>query len=202
MLDSAPQGPWKEGRAGGASLCYLPLPPGGLELVAKHHAAVGIRATLACDAIRDEDLRPLVGRNWDLAVLAPLADETLPPSLAALDGRASRGWVWTEAAHVAPEGLPLYQLSTLRGSVEQPGPSLASPLPSLVAEETPEAMMNAIEEVVGQGRWGVWRLDAATLERWTPAGHARLLRWLGDHHARIWCAPIRDIGTWQRPSAQ
>jgi hypothetical protein len=86
------------------------------------------------------------------------------------------------------------------GTIGRPGPDLRRPLPSMAAEGTESAMRKAIDDVVERGQWAIWRLDADAVERMTPAGHARLLQWLGDHHMRIWCAPIRDIGTWQPPA--
>jgi hypothetical protein len=58
---------------------------------------------------------------------------------------------------------------------------------------TCEAAQLAIESVVKAGGWSCWIMKAET---WTAPTHRSLLSWLGDHHARIWCAPRRDIAAW------
>ena len=55
----------------------------------------------------------------------------------------------------------------------------------------------AIAAVAEAGGWGIWRIDAAALAAWGADGHSRLLGWLGSQHARIWCAPRRDIAAWR-----
>ncbi|TVR45976.1 MAG: hypothetical protein EA402_03410 [Planctomycetota bacterium] len=54
----------------------------------------------------------------------------------------------------------------------------------------------AIEAVVQAKQWRVWTVHAETLVGLGQEGHQQLLSWLGDHHARIWCAPQRDIAAW------
>ena len=58
------------------------------------------------------------------------------------------------------------------------------------------AAQAAIAAVAEAGDWGVWCIDAATLAGWGVDGHSHLLGWLGSQHARIWCAPRRDIAAW------
>jgi hypothetical protein len=139
-------GPWKEGRAGAASLCYVGLDEGRLAGVAERHGGVGIRATVvvADAASADPLLRELAERNWDIAHGS--LPETLP---------------LTAAPHDADE------------------------------------LMRGIEAVVGRADWAVWRIDAAALDALGDAGHERLMRWLGEHHGRIWCAPVRDVAEWR-----
>ncbi len=140
MAGTFGSGPWKEGRAGAASLFYADLPPGILAWVADHHAAVYIRASVAgADAAWSDTL---ASRHWDV--------------LPAGDG----------------PGHPL-----LRG-----------------AGTDALALRDGIDEVVGRGAWAIWRFTAADLLAMGPEAHASLLRWLGEHHGRVWCAPIRDIG--------
>ncbi len=55
----------------------------------------------------------------------------------------------------------------------------------------------AIAAVAEAGEWGVWRINDAALAGWGADGHSRLLSWLGSQHARIWCAPRRDIAAWR-----
>ncbi len=54
----------------------------------------------------------------------------------------------------------------------------------------------AVAAVAEAGDWGVWHIDAAILAGWGVDGHSRVLGWLGSQHARIWCAPHRDIAAW------
>ena len=58
----------------------------------------------------------------------------------------------------------------------------------------------AIASLAEAEDWGVWRIDDATLAGWGVDGHSRLLGWLGSQHARIWCAPCRDIAAWLQAS--
>lgn len=64
------------------------------------------------------------------------------------------------------------------------------------APADPIAAQAAIEAVVRAAEWAIWRIDAHTLSSWGRAGHRRLLSWLGDRHASIWCAPVADIDGW------
>lgn len=75
---------------------------------------------------------------------------------------------------------------------------LASTPPDGMAAPTGAAEAQAaITAVAEAGGWGVWRIDAAVLAAWGADGHSGLLGWLGSQHARIWCAPRRDIAAWQ-----
>lgn len=178
---------WKEGGQGAVSLVYLGLEPPAWDWVLAHHAAVGIRASLVC---READARLSlpVSRNWDL-----MADGRLPASadaLKRLDGRGTRGYF----AEAPPEGPPpLFCLSTREGLLPGPMPDLQVPLPSYPAPEALALLQQQIESVVVQGKWLILRFDEGTLSRLGAESHRKLLQGLGDHHARIWCAPVRDI---------
>ncbi len=195
-MTSGHGGRWKEGRAGAASLCYLGLAPSSLAEVARHHAAVGIRATVAClSGVSGLDV--LVERNWDLALWRTPVDPLLPARLTSLDGRTERGWVDPPSEPPADATGCLYRVSMDAGSVPTPAPSLASMLPSRTLPAEVEAAQEAIERIVAEEGWAIWRIGEEQLARLGSEGHARLLSWLGDHHARIWCAPVRDIATWR-----
>ena len=190
------KGPWKEGRSGGISLCYLDLHADQLTAVAEHHAAVGIRATVICRT-SSAPLAALVTRNWDLAATADASVEALA-DLATLDGRTERGFLQERPAESVPPGA-LYVLRPGADTVASPGVDLARPLPMLPSEGSLPAAQDAFEHVVSRGHWGLVQVTGEDLDRLTMDDHRRLLSWLGDHHARIWCAPVRDIATW-RPS--
>ena len=61
------------------------------------------------------------------------------------------------------------------------------------ADADARVLRQRIDGVASAGDWAVWLLEEATLTQMGEAGHADLLRWLGDEHARIWCAPVKDI---------
>ncbi len=168
-------GPWKEGRVGGASLCYIRLRADQLDAVATHHAAVGIRATVAGHPA-SATLQTLAERNWDLAEL--ITPDTTNSGLL--------------LHRTDPPG---YQLTTVTGLVP-PKQSPPAALPSMPSPDSLPAWQAEIEAAMSQHHWGIWRIDAAGLDALTLRTHANLLRWLGDHHARIWCAPIFDIHRW------
>lgn len=50
-----------------------------------------------------------------------------------------------------------------------------------------------VEAACTKPAWTIWRLDSEVLDALGDAGHAGLLNWLGQEHARAWCAPVRDI---------
>lgn len=83
-----------------------------------------------------------------------------------------------------------------------PGIQVAPPRPPQVplrgqfAPADPAQARAAIEAVVHAAAWAIWRIDSRTLSAWGRAEHRRLLSWLGDQHASIWCAPIADIDGW------
>lgn len=188
----ATTGPWKEGRAGGASLCYvLPTLEQSVWIDA-HHARVGIRATVV--ARGDEpQLAEWARRKWDLALGA---DASAAPHLHTLDQRSDRGYVLTDGARIPPTAPPAaYVVDACIGSIAHPGAS--GPLPTLSAEPDVTAMQDSIETVVATAGWAIWRITPDHLDAWGSAGHRRLLSWLGDHHARIWCAPVRDIAAFR-----
>lgn len=183
-------GPWKEGRVGAASLCYVALDPTELLRVAAPHARVGIRATVACHQVVPP-LSELAARNWDLARAPDAAPETF-------DGPTRR--VRLLASDDAPgERLEqdLLLVADRPGSIPHPYPDLREPVPSQPAPQTVDALIDGIEAVVLAGAWAIWRIDGPRLGAWSDAELDRLLSWLGQHHARIWCAPIRDIATWR-----
>ncbi|MCC5844464.1 MAG: hypothetical protein JJU05_09450 [Verrucomicrobia bacterium] len=184
---------WKEGRQGAVSLCYLGLNPPERDWVLAHHAAVGIRASRVCD--RAEPCLSLpVERNWDL--LSDREDADLHTALSALDGRSERGCFVPETHPAVPAGT-LYTLSTREEVIEAPEPDLSKPLPSFAVSADADFVLDWIECVVAKGHWLILRLDAKCLSEMNRAGHQTLLQRLGDHHARIWCAPVRDIATWR-----
>jgi hypothetical protein len=82
-------------------------------------------------------------------------------------------------------------------TITAPQPPLDQPLGSFSLPADLEQAKRSIDRVVNAGEWAIWRVDAATFNALTPDSHRRLLQWLGDHHGRIWCAPVRDIATWR-----
>jgi len=82
------------------------------------------------------------------------------------------------------------------GSMSPPGVPLPSPLICRVAPSDGRQIIASIEETVPSGLWTIWRIEPAVLDEMGPHGHATLLKRLGDQHARIWCAPVRDIAEW------
>ncbi len=184
------QGPWKEGRVGGVSLAYVNLEADDLAAVAAHHAAVGIRATVAADP-DTPGLAEVATRNWDLALRAG-HDQDAPAKLTALDGKPERGIVITHSANGEP-GDRLYRLSEAPGTIDSPPATPPDPLPSLVPPTELASLQRDIEAVMATHGWVIYRFDADTLAAFGRDQHAALLRWLGDHHARIWCAPVRDL---------
>lgn len=192
-MNKFPPGPWKENRQGAVSLCYLGLEAEALETVLAHHAAVGIRASLVCDTVRPDSSVP-AERNWDLMAGSP--DPDLLRSLHHLDGRSDRGCFFSGQAHPDSTGC-LYQLSTQEDVIKAPAPDLTMPLPSFPAPADVPRVLDWIEAVVQKGHWLILRIDATCVSDMGTDQHRRLLQRLGDHHARIWCAPIRDIALFQ-----
>ncbi len=187
-------GAWKEGRAGGASLVYVGLDAGQLDHVQANHAAVHIRATLACDHVVDS-LQSLAKRNWDLAVNGSHACGSLASELAILDQRGEHGLILpNDRVTVAPV---LYRVSDTSATIPSPQPLLDQPLGSFALPVDMDQAKRAIDRVVSEGQWAIWRVDGPTFSEMSHESHRRLLQWLGEHHARIWCAPVRDIATWR-----
>jgi hypothetical protein len=62
---------------------------------------------------------------------------------------------------------------------------------TLVADVT--GLRERMEAACRSGSWTIWRLDGEAVNSLGAQGHAALLDWLGQEHARIWCAPIHDI---------
>ena len=185
-------GLWKEGRIGGVSLCYEGLSGAWQETVAEHHARVGIRATVVC-ATADDSLRMLADRNWDLALGAPFCAAA---ELQAIDGKTDRG-VFVSGAAAIPDDLAIcYTVSETHGTIPSPGLGRTGVLPSLPVVGEFEELQAAMEATAVAGGWGLWRFDSSALDGLGTEGHRRLLSWLGDNHARIWCAPVRDISAW------
>lgn len=167
-------GPRKEGRYGAVSLCYHNLPAALLEAVVAHHAAVGIRATLAgTDDAAVLDM--LTQRNWDLPLRGAADQVTAFPIRAAT-----------------------YQLGLNPGTMIPPPAPLPAELPSLPAPVDGDAIQALIESVMARQHWVILRLDGLALNTLGLPAHQTLLQWLGTHHARIWCAPVRDIGQFYR----
>jgi len=54
-----------------------------------------------------------------------------------------------------------------------------------------------IEGTLATHEWTVWLLDGDKLDALGADGHAAILRWLGDYHDRVWCAPVRDIAAFR-----
>lgn len=184
---------WKEGRHGAVSLCYLNLTDPEFGWVLEHHAAVGIRASLVCDRA-DPQLALPAGRNWDL--LAGGDDPGLISALTALDGRNERGGFRLEVEPAAPSDW-VFTLSTQAEVIPGPEPDLSKPLPSFATPADVDLILDWIEAEVAKGRWLILRVDHACLREMGREAHQRLLQCLGDHHARIWCAPVRDIAVWR-----
>ena len=155
-------GKWKEGRQGAASLCYLTLREDQLEAVARHHAAVGIRASIyGADGL---PLRQTLSeRNWHLF--------HTPPVFA------------SQPLTIAP-----------------PPALLPDPLPAHPAPVDLQEIQRQTESAVRQAHWVIWLIDSKGFDALTPGSHEKLLRWLGDHHARIWCAPINNIAAYCTPA--
>jgi len=76
-------------------------------------------------------------------------------------------------------------------------PSSAEALASRIAPSSADVWCAAIESGRAAQRWTIWRLDLAALERLGHAGNRHVLRWLGDHHDQVWCAPVRDIAAYR-----
>lgn len=180
---------WKEGRHGAASLCYAGLTEPDLARIVPLHARVGIRATLLVPPpVRVPPL--LAGRNWEIA---PDPLQTVHP-----DGVvAPEGDALSARMVPAPPQLPQSAKDAPASCmISRHAPRLSSPLPTIPADPDPHAFRDAVEAVVAEGAWVIWWIPRATLHEWGEEGFAGILRWLGDHHARIWCAPVRDIAQW------
>lgn len=187
-------GVWKEGRAGAASLVYVGLSDAQLAQVTEHHAAVYIRATLACATV-SEQLTPLVQRNWDLAMRGDRADEQLASDMRKLDGRDVHGVI--EVGDRNASATFLYRVGNAPETIRTPQPALDRALGSFGLPTDLDQAKRAIDVPVFAGEWAIWRIDAAIFDALTADAHKRLLQWLGDDHGRIWCAPVRDIATWR-----
>ncbi len=66
-------------------------------------------------------------------------------------------------------------------------------LPQPRTEHDPATIQTLIAAAKPTGEWLIWEFTPETLDHLGPAGHKALLQWLGDEHARVWCAPIKDI---------
>lgn len=65
--------------------------------------------------------------------------------------------------------------------------------PPRPAPPQPQELMDSVEKEVPLAGWSIWRFDSNALASMGREAHATLLRRLGDNHARLWCAPIRDV---------
>ena len=184
---------WKENRQGAVSLCYHGLSAPEQEWVLAHHAAVGIRASIICEEAEPR-LSVVAERNWDL--LAGRDDALLRASLSELDGRTERGCFLPDRQAAVPPGT-LYRLGTLEEPIRRPEPDLAKPLPSFSAPPDAGHLLDRTQRTLETGDWLILRLHGRCLTGMGPAAHQTLLHRLGDFHARIWCAPVRDIAQWK-----
>lgn len=197
-------GPWKEGRLGAVSLCYCDPAPEALSWIIEHHRAVGIRATLALTTVDalSAHLPLLVERNWDLIPCAsPAATETIA-SLDALDHRPARGILLADDAAESGTSQVMYQLVARPGEVVPDTRLPECPtLPARRVDEKIETLLDACRSVLTTAVWHIRLIDPPALAKLGQPDHARLLRFLGDHHDRIWCAPVKDILQWHQSRA-
>lgn len=193
MINKSPI--WKENRQGAVSLCYHGLSAPEQEWVLAHHAAVGIRASIVCEEA-EPWLALAAERNWDL--LAGRDDALLRASLSELDGRTERGCFLPDGLSALPPGT-LYRLGTLEETIRGPEPDLTKPLPSFAAPPDVGLLLDWIWSVVLNAGWLILRMDDTCVNQMGLAAHQKLLQRLGDEHARIWCAPIRDVAQWKVP---
>jgi hypothetical protein len=164
-----------------------------MNLILRHHDAVGIRASIVCSEGLKE-AAAVVERNWDVVTISE--DPEMLEALYLQDGRDHRGFY----AAVSPPGEPanfLYRLINREDVLTKRCPDLSTPLPVSHAPADPDGILQKIEEVVVRGQWMILRMDEACFTQLSIEGHKRLLQYLGDLHARIWCAPIRDIACWK-----
>jgi len=193
-------GKWKEGRIGGVSLCYVD--PGRTELgwVIEHHAAVGIRASLAVrqTEVIAAHLQTVAERNWDLAVRSGADNELLREALERIDSRPTRGLL-IEPGQTPDSADWLYRITEGPGAISpETRLSPENLLGATAANGAVEPLIAAMDEVLTTELWRIWLIDNTSLHALGQTGHAALLRFLGDHHDRIWCAPVRDILGWHR----
>jgi len=199
-MPQSERGPWKEGRVWAASLCYTEGLPADFEPWLANHRAVGIRATSAYGE-PSAQFPALAQLNWDLALNTPQPDAALLEAMGQCDQRASRGLL--AASSTPPDPRWQYTVAEQPGDVPPPGgraadtPSSAEALASRIAPSSADVWCAAIESGRAAQRWTIWRLDLAALERLGHAGHRHVLRWLGDHHDQVWCAPVRDIAAYR-----
>lgn len=184
-----PTGLWKEGRSGAASLCYWQLSLEQQSWVLAHHQAVGIRATLAVSA-GETHPHECGERNWDCALLEDASATDTDPAVEA-------GRICLQAPpYPASLTSAAYLVQLCPGRLATPQAVTAAALPSQYLPPRCDLAQVAIESVVQQQAWAIWHCDGTQLAALGRESHRQLLSWLGDHHARIWCAPVFDIVRW------
>jgi len=154
--------------------------------VLANHAAVGIRASVCAAGLNDAQRRSASERKWDLC----------------------------EKVARSADGRTLYQCGLMASEdVEHPlvaadgdGDAMAkgqvlNVLPSVPCPGSVTALMREVEAVVADEKWLIMRLTGDDIDTLSHGEHARLLSWLGDHHSRIWCAPVMDIFQWNKRHA-
>jgi hypothetical protein len=55
------------------------------------------------------------------------------------------------------------------------------------------SLQSRVEEAMSRNLGIVFKWDLPQLTALGATTHHALLRWLGDHHARIWCAPLSNL---------
>jgi len=204
-------GQWKEGRAGCCSLLYGDVRPSPMDRVLANHAAVGIRATVCRGSIAEDQVAE------DQIAEGQIAEGQIAEGQIAEDQiavAAGRNWDLCERTSRPGEGHESYRCGLRPGDAAAPAVSVSAErggvvglgqigevLPLNPAGGPVEALMERIESVVAEEQWIIVRLNGADIDGLGENGHRTLLSWLGDHHARIWCAPVIDIYAWARRSA-
>lgn len=72
------------------------------------------------------------------------------------------------------------------------GGAWPDPLPYTTPTDLP-SLQSRVEEAMSLNRGLVLKWNPQQLATLGPIAHQALLRWLGDHHARIWCAPLSNL---------
>jgi len=80
---------------------------------------------------------------------------------------------------------------------EQP-PEPGTAAPAKRSGVTADRVREHVAADKATGAWSAWEWDRDRLDTLGAEAHASLLRWLGEEHARVWCAPLRDIADWKQ----